>query len=110
MNGMETTKDTEGKVVEVWVEGMLAKEISYINGRNGPEAGFTLRVPLHADGMLTLPVMAQGRTMAYLKASGAKRGDWLVVNGAFHDDGTGGHVTAGTVCANTSIGWHDPKR
>lgn len=107
---MKTAEDIEGTAVEVWVEGMLAEEISYANGRNGPEAGFTLRVPLHADGMLALPVTAQGRAMAYLKASGAKRGDWLVVNGAFHDDEAGGHVTAGTVCANTSIGWHGTER
>ncbi len=107
---MRAVEDMEGGAVEVWVEGMLAENVTYAEGRKGPVARFTLRVPLHADGMLALRVEAHGQTVPYLKASESRRGDWLVVNGVFHDDNGDGYITAGTVCAHTSIGWHGADR
>lgn len=110
MTGMRAIGDMEGEAVEVWAEGMLAKDITYAEDQKGPAATFTLRVPLHADGMMALRVEARGQAVPYLKASASRRGDWLVINGVFHDDTGDGHITAGTVCAHTSIGWHGADR
>lgn len=107
---MRAVEDMEGGDVEVWAEGMLAEDVTYAEDRKGPVARFTLRVPLHADGMLALRVEARGQAVPYLKASESRQGDWLVVNGVFHGDNEDGHIAAGTVCAHTSIGWHGAER